>query len=319
MSAGGRQSTVGGNALAKVSVNGTHLEAQMGALLSSVILPHHALEMPCAGYGRCGKCRVVAHGALSALSDAEREHLSPQDISRGVRLACCARVEGDCTVTLEGAAASQIRLAGEMPDFVHDPIFFRLRSRSGYRHDYAGVLPVRAGRYAAGPGQRAESAGGLGRRRHLPHRGRTARQRRCAGRLRARAGVRALVLEMAASAHISAEAVDALVITGNTAMLYLLTQTDPDCLSHAPFAASRLFGETLCGWGAWPALPPMRRYICPLYVRFCGCGHHHGVAGQRHLLQAGHPHAGGYWNQRRDRSLASRAAFLLLHGRRARL
>ena len=30
---------------AKVSVNGTHLEAQMGALLSSVILPHHALEM----------------------------------------------------------------------------------------------------------------------------------------------------------------------------------------------------------------------------------------------------------------------------------
>ena len=123
MSAGGRQSTVGGNALAKVSVNGTHLEAQMGALLSSVILPHHALEMPCAGYGRCGKCRVVAHGALSALSDAEREHLSPQDISRGVRLACCARVEGDCTVTLEGAAASQIRLAGEMPDFVHDPIF----------------------------------------------------------------------------------------------------------------------------------------------------------------------------------------------------
>ena len=91
MSAGGRQSTVGGNALAKVSVNGTHLEAQMGALLSSVILPHHALEMPCAGYGRCGKCRVVAHGALSALSDAEREHLSPQDISRGVRLACCAR------------------------------------------------------------------------------------------------------------------------------------------------------------------------------------------------------------------------------------
>ena len=82
MSAGGRQSTVGGNALAKVSVNGTHLEAQMGALLSSVILPHHALEMPCAGYGRCGKCRVVARGALSAPSDAERANL-PHRISPG--------------------------------------------------------------------------------------------------------------------------------------------------------------------------------------------------------------------------------------------
>ena len=39
------------------------------------------------------------------------------------------------------------------------------------------------------------------------------------------------------------EQIDALAITGNTAMLYLLTETDPDCLSHAPFEASRLFGE----------------------------------------------------------------------------
>ena len=99
MSAGGRQSTVGGNALAKVSVNGTHLEAQMGALLSSVILPHHALEMPCAGYGRCGKCRVVAHGALSALSDAEREHLSPAGYlpgrASGLLCPCGGRLYGN--------------------------------------------------------------------------------------------------------------------------------------------------------------------------------------------------------------------------------
>ena len=316
MSAGGRQSTVGGNALAKVSVNGTHLEAQMGALLSSVILPHHALEMPCAGYGRCGKCRVVAHGALSALSDAEREHLSPQDISRGVRLACCARVEGDCTVTLEGAAASQIRLAGEMPDFVHDPIFsvcgaavdIGTTTLASCLYGPDGTLLAQAS--APNP-QAGWGADVISRIEAALHGSGDALA------ASVRAGVRALVLEMAASAHISAEAVDALVITGNTAMLYLLTQTDPDCLSHAPFAASRLFGETLAAGEL--GLPPMRRYICPLYVRFCGCGHHHGVAGQRHLLQAGHPHAGGYWNQRRDRSLASRAAFLLLHGRRARL
>ena len=68
MSAGGRQSTVGGNALAKVSVNGTHLEAQMGALLSSVILPHHALEMPCAGYGPSPPPAAGAAAAASAAS-----------------------------------------------------------------------------------------------------------------------------------------------------------------------------------------------------------------------------------------------------------
>ena len=85
-----------------------------------------------------------------------------------------------------------------------------------------------------------------------------------------RAGVRALVLEMAASAHISAEAVDALVITGNTAMLYLLTQTDPDCLSHAPFAASRLFGETLAAGELGLPCPHAQVYLPRCMSAFVG-------------------------------------------------
>ena len=269
MSAGGRQSTVGGNALAKVSVNGTHLEAQMGALLSSVILPHHALEMPCAGYGRCGKCRVVAHGALSALSDAEREHLSPQDISRGVRLACCARVEGDCTVTLEGAAASQIRLAGEMPDFVHDPIFsvcgaavdIGTTTLASCLYGPDGTLLAQAS--APNP-QAGWGADVISRIEAALHGSGDALA------ASVRAGVRALVLEMAASAHISAEAVDALVITGNTAMLYLLTQTGPDCLSHAPFAASRLFGETLAAGELGLPCPHAQVYLPRCMSAFVG-------------------------------------------------
>lgn len=85
-----------------------------------------------------------------------------------------------------------------------------------------------------------------------------------------RAGVRALVLEMAASAHISAEAVDALVITGNTAMLYLLTQTGPDCLSHAPFAASRLFGETLAAGELGLPCPHAQVYLPRCMSAFVG-------------------------------------------------
>ncbi|MFQ9681572.1 MAG: ASKHA domain-containing protein [Ruthenibacterium lactatiformans] len=252
-----------------MSVNGTHLEAQMGALLSSVILPHHALEMPCAGYGRCGKCRVVAHGALSALSDAEREHLSPQDISRGVRLACCARVEGDCTVTLEGAAASQIRLAGEMPDFVHDPIFsvcgaavdIGTTTLASCLYGPDGTLLAQAS--APNP-QAGWGADVISRIEAALHGSGDALA------ASVRAGVRALVLEMAASAHISAEAVDALVITGNTAMLYLLTQTDPDCLSHAPFAASRLFGETLAAGELGLPCPHAQVYLPRCMSAFVG-------------------------------------------------
>lgn len=270
MSAGGRQSTVGGNALAKVSVNGTHLEAQMGALLSSVILPHHALEMPCAGYGRCGKCRVVAHGALSALSDAEREHLSPQDISRGVRLACCARVEGDCTVTLEGAAASQIRLAGEMPDFVHDPIFSvcgaavdiaRLRWASClYGPD--GTLLAQAS--APNPQAAGAPTSSPASRPHWHGSG-------DALAASVRAGVRALVLEMGRLQRISPlKQWTRWSSQGTPRWLYLLTQTDPDCLSHAPFAASRLFGETLAAGELGLPCPHAQVYLPRCMSAFVG-------------------------------------------------
>ncbi|MEG1381433.1 MAG: hypothetical protein RSC73_04230, partial [Ruthenibacterium sp.] len=54
--------------------------------------------------------------------------------------------------------------------------------------------------------------------------------------------VAALLTELSACAGIASAQIDALVITGNTAMLYLLTQQNPDCLSHAPFEADTLFG-----------------------------------------------------------------------------
>lgn len=255
--------------MATVTVNGIPLKAQTGALLSSVILPRHPLEMPCAGYGRCGKCRVAAHGALSALSDAERQHLSRQDILRGVRLACCARVEGDCAVTLGGSDAGRIRLAGEMPDFVHDPIF----SNYGAAVDigtttlaaclYApdGTLLAQAGAPNPQAGWGADVISRI-----------EAALRGSGGALAGavRAGVRALVEEMADAAQIPAEKVDALVITGNTVMLYLLTQTDPECLSHAPFAASRLFGETLAAGELGLPFPRAQVYLPRCMSAFLG-------------------------------------------------
>ena len=84
------------------------IPARENALLSEILRIHgQAPVMPCAGHGRCGKCRVTASGALSAPSPAERAHLTPEELARGVRLACCARVEGDCRVTLSGGARSQ--------------------------------------------------------------------------------------------------------------------------------------------------------------------------------------------------------------------
>jgi uncharacterized 2Fe-2S/4Fe-4S cluster protein (DUF4445 family) len=62
------------------------------------------------------------------------------------------------------------------------------------------------------------------------------------------------------------------VITGNTVMLHLLTETNVEPLTHAPFAAERLFGETLtaCDLGL-TALPPAAPvYLPPCIAAFIG-------------------------------------------------
>ncbi len=56
------------------------------------------LDMPCGGEGKCGKCRVVAHGGLGEPNAAERQVLGADDLHRGVRLACQAEVLGNATV-----------------------------------------------------------------------------------------------------------------------------------------------------------------------------------------------------------------------------
>ena len=58
-----------------------------------------AVDAPCGGIGRCGRCRVVVRGAVSPLTDDERALLSPEDLAVGVRLACRTRVLGAAHVS----------------------------------------------------------------------------------------------------------------------------------------------------------------------------------------------------------------------------
>ena len=52
------------------------------------------------------------------------------------------------------------------------------------------------------------------------------------------------VTALSEKAERSPSEIDGAVITGNTVMLYLLTNTSPEPLSHAPFTLTRAFGET---------------------------------------------------------------------------
>ena len=228
-----------------ITVNGTACRAETGARLMDCLPAHAAPETPCGGAGRCGKCRVVARGVLSEPSPEELRALSAQELARGVRLACCARALGDCEV-LTGASAPAFIL-GESEALPAPAPMFR---RAGAAVDI-GTTTLAACLY--GPdGALLAQAGKMNpqRRWGADVISRIEASRKGEGEELARAvreGINELLAELCAAAGLAPDAPDALVITGNTAMLYLLTGSDPDCLAHAPFVADRLFGETLTG------------------------------------------------------------------------
>ncbi len=53
------------------------------------------LELPCAGQGVCGRCKVSVSGCTS---EDGKEKLRPIEWEAGVRLACISSVMGDCTI-----------------------------------------------------------------------------------------------------------------------------------------------------------------------------------------------------------------------------
>lgn len=66
----------------------------------------------CGGHGTCGKCKVLVEGDVTAMDESERLGLLPDELNRGLRLACRCRVMGPVSVAwLEDAPSS----AGHMP------------------------------------------------------------------------------------------------------------------------------------------------------------------------------------------------------------
>lgn len=220
-------------------------ETALPKLLADAGIP---LDMPCAGNGTCGKCRVTASGQLSPFTAQEILLLTPQEREHGVRLACEATVRGDCTVTLPNQPVMDtIVFKGHMPPVTPNPpsrnwgvavdvgtttvaaYLYRLADCRGLQ--YACMKNPQSA-YGADVISRIEQAM-AGNRKEL-----STQICNC---------VDNLVLALAKKAGIACSAIDNLVITGNTAMLYLLTQQDTECLAHAPFVPNRLFAEYMDG------------------------------------------------------------------------
>jgi uncharacterized 2Fe-2S/4Fe-4S cluster protein (DUF4445 family) len=80
------------------------------------------IEIPvdCGGRGTCGKCRVQAAGELEAPAEAEKKLLSGEDLKKGIRLACRARVRGAARVGFMGATVSS-EIAPFRMEYVPNP------------------------------------------------------------------------------------------------------------------------------------------------------------------------------------------------------
>jgi uncharacterized 2Fe-2S/4Fe-4S cluster protein (DUF4445 family) len=85
------------------------------------------------GAGVCGKCRiriVKLYGEISAPTEKERDHLKPEEIAAGYRLACQAKmISGKCTVLIPPAsrtAKREISALGLEEEVLLGPVVWKI-------------------------------------------------------------------------------------------------------------------------------------------------------------------------------------------------
>ena len=190
-----------------------------------------AYAHPCGGRGICRKCAVQATGAISPPSPAEE--------TAGIRLSCQITLLGDAEVWLPEGLGT-VETAGYTP-----AAGTAMAGRFGTAVDI-GTTTVALKLYDLKTGALLAEEGTMNPQRSIAA--------DVMGRIGAAMGglgpmlqdkvtevIRALLIKACTKAEITIAQVDALVVVGNTTMLYLLTGRDPACLSCAPFHADCLF------------------------------------------------------------------------------
>ena len=258
-------------------INGEAFFTELGTTVSSLLKKSHGVEMPCGGRHACGKCMVYAEGGFAAPSETEQKLLGAERLAQGIRLACFLKAvpdgkidalrqeaDGDETICVSTPSAPTVaHAAGMSPAPTSErAVAAQPSERTSaatsaeaapgarlYRHLGAavdiGTTTIAAVLYREG---RAVGTMGAWNPQSVFGADVISRMEASlegkAGKLAAivREAVSRLLTELAEHAGESAEAIETVIITGNTSMLYFLTQKDPRCLSRAPFEADELFG-----------------------------------------------------------------------------
>ena len=249
-------------------INGEAVITEPGAKVGSLLKKSHGVEMPCGGRHACGKCMVYAEGSFAAPSETEQKLLGAERLAQGIRLACFLEAvpdgridalrqeaDGDETICVSTPSALPVaHAAGMSPAQPSErtstaPSAEAARGSRLYRHLGAavdiGTTTIAAVLYREG---RAVGTMGAWNPQSVFGADVISRMEASlegkADKLAAivREAVSRLLTELAEHAGESAGAIETVIITGNTSMLYFLTKRNPRCLSRAPFEADELFG-----------------------------------------------------------------------------
>lgn len=198
------------------------------------------LPMPCGGNHKCGKCRVKVKGSISPISEEEQELLGY--CYSDERLACFARAIGDCEIFLADYC-SKILTDGFRTKYSFKPISKGI----GAAID-VGTTTVAAYLYNLDNGNKlceramenpqASFGGDVISRIEASLSGNAEKLKNliCST-------ITALIKDMCRDANLKYTDCKTAVITGNTAMMYLLLCKNVSCLSAAPFEINCFLGE----------------------------------------------------------------------------
>jgi uncharacterized 2Fe-2S/4Fe-4S cluster protein (DUF4445 family) len=94
----------------------------------------------CGGRGTCGKCKVRVKGQVSELGYQEHEHLLPEELKRGERLACYCTVNGAAEVYLDynwsGVSCKEVKNSGSIDKSYKPEVMIREIFIAGKEKDY---------------------------------------------------------------------------------------------------------------------------------------------------------------------------------------
>ncbi|HEY5275730.1 MAG TPA: ASKHA domain-containing protein [Coriobacteriia bacterium] len=228
--------------------SGDRVEVAAGVtVLAAAALAGVSLAAPCGGIGACGGCAVQPSGSLEPPGADERVLLSLEALTRGVRIACRARVSGDATIhPLRAVPPAELRIVetGDLGEVSVEPperrALFGPEPLLGAVVDLGtttivvALVDLRTGETLASASalnpQHPFGHDVLSRISHVATSGIDALRAPVVGT------IEDLTLGLLQDAGLGVDHLREIAVAGNTTMLHILLGFDPAPLGTAPYA-----------------------------------------------------------------------------------